>query len=179
MKLLTHTTKKKNIPLKNLKFPWKIEESFYLFPTVYPHRSNCVKLNRWMISPGCLHNFVLAAEFPTPCIPIPSSPSFCRCFKPDLSAVDVIDRYRVKRQCSWLQKQGWFWVAKFAGILCFYRKAVVLISATPALSKIADEANARASFPWYPGNWRVPTLPWSPLTFLRPSTRYRPFQFRS
>lgn len=75
-----------------------------------------------------------------------------RCFSQPRVA-DVIDRYRVKRQCSWLRKQGWFRVVKYAGILRFYRRH------PRVSSKMADEANARASFPWYPGNWRVLPTP--------------------
>lgn len=72
---------------------------------------------------------------------------------------------------SWLQKQGWVWVAKFAGILRFYRKAVVLISATspppsPAANgcrkSLTKRERKRDSFTWYiQENWRVPNL--SPL----------------
>lgn len=93
---------------------------------------------------------------------------------------------------SWLQKQGRVWVAKFAGILRFYRKAVVLISATSPLplprskrlSKIADEAREKERFVHviYPQeNWRVPSLSLPPPPQLerplRPATATGLFNF--
>lgn len=92
---------------------------------------------------------------------------------------------------SWLQKQGWVWVAKFAGILRFYRKAVVLISATspppsPAANgcrkSLTKRERKRDSFTWYiQENWRVPNLsPLLPAQLerpLRPATATGLFNF--
>ena len=120
-----------------------------------------------------LHNFVPPAEFPIS-LAFRVSLFYARfgwCHR-SLSSKTAMQ--------SWLQKQGWVWVAKFAGILRFYRKAVVLISATssppllcPAprgkrLSKIADEAREKErererereirSRDISRENWRVPNL---------------------
>lgn len=92
---------------------------------------------------------------------------------------------------SWLQKQGWVWVAKFAGILRFYRKAVVLISATspppsPAANgcrkSLTKRERKRDSFTWYiQENWRVlnlsPLLPAQLERPLRPAAATGLFNF--
>lgn len=124
-----------------------------------------------------LHNFVISRVYAAPS-PLRRPFQFRR---PRLMSSIVIE----KRQCSWLQKQAWLWIAKFAEISRFYWKAVVLISEPhptppplpPDRPKIADDAKrgeGDGSFAWYSGNWRVFRPPQPPS-----APGYRPFQFRS
>ena len=139
---------------------------FVHWPFGVSQRGCKMKWNRRTISPpGCLHNFVATAANPfqplRPSVPWYTLGRFCRCcFKPDpsrgwchrsLSSETAMQLIAETRLVLGREIRGNF------ALLSESRRFNQRHPPTRC-RKLLTKRTRELRFPWYPGNWRVPTL---------------------